>query len=456
MPSSAIPIEENASAVKQIVDVISNARRSDPNFRPGTMFDMLQNKYPAFAKYVQRQGQSSGMQKPGKNQMALTHGGQRHMVNKPKPATQKVPAKGSVQSGDYTPPESAVSDTRGSGVGPTQKVQDKKPTSPGGYAPPENYPGTNSSPTAKPPQGGGVLNKIWSFAKNNKGIMTGAVALGLLGALTMVPGAQPIATSGLLTALKTAGIGGGIGAFKTKGSIKDKIMGGLNAAGYASAIGGAIGGVGAGGTGEGIETAPPTIEPVGLDGGMDSLGNSTADITDADVEGKYADAMLDGEDGALADGSISDAEATDINSGLDGNQPVSPNDVTANTDSDTVDNTSKYDVEADMEKAHDELDTDGNGRLDDNEMKDLKTFGNAMDGPSDATGDSQSQEPGRDGDDDTVSTPEDEITKKKMRYAHSQMDTNGDGVISDLESGPNTNAFMKKYAELMGQWPGKS
>lgn len=42
-----------------------------------------------------------------------------------------------------------------------------------------------------------------------------------------------------------------------------------------------------------------------------------------------------------------------------------------------------YDVEADMDNAHSRLDIDGDGQLSDTEMPDLKSFGDAMDGPSD-------------------------------------------------------------------------
>ena len=42
-----------------------------------------------------------------------------------------------------------------------------------------------------------------------------------------------------------------------------------------------------------------------------------------------------------------------------------------------------YDVEADMSQAHSKLDVDGDGQLSDTEMPDLKSFGDAMDGPSD-------------------------------------------------------------------------
>lgn len=54
-----------------------------------------------------------------------------------------------------------------------------------------------------------------------------------------------------------------------------------------------------------------------ITGGQREDGYSSADITDADLEGQYVDAELDGDQGALADGSISDEEAARINAGLD-------------------------------------------------------------------------------------------------------------------------------------------
>jgi len=122
------------------------------------------------------------------------------------------------------------------------------PEAPAPEAPASDVPTTSGPPQATPDadvtpidpnaiQGGqGVLGKIWSFLKNNKGILTGAVAIGVLGLMMTNPATAAIALPALKTGIAGAGIGFVKGAATTQGGIGDRVMGGLNQAGKTGAM----------------------------------------------------------------------------------------------------------------------------------------------------------------------------------------------------------------------------
>ena len=134
--------------------------------------------------------------------------------------------------------------------------------------------------------------------KANKGIMTGAVALGVLGLMMTNPVTAAIALPALKTGLAGAGLGFVKGAASTQGGIKDRVMGGLNQAGTtgamaagASAVAGGIGAAmdGVGGAGEPAGAQGPE-GPAGVESDApqaDTAANPLAKPAGSQIEGDF-------------------------------------------------------------------------------------------------------------------------------------------------------------------------
>ena len=237
--------------------------------------------------------------------------------------------------------------------------------------------------------------------------------------------AAPLVLPAFKAGLGGAALGGGLGFAKTKGGVMDRLKGAGEGAGKGFAMGSGAGLVG-GALTDGIPDADPTVEPevdptVGpevdpsgpVDGNQRPDGYSSNDVTDADIEnGAVLDADIDN---ALAgDGSISDAEADRLNNDLN---------------DDSLRDTSGTEL----------ADADGSP-----EDHNDPAAGTETDEPTTPPNPNPELTPG---------TPEYAENQERMEWAWQQMDADGNGVMTDAEAGPE---FMKKYSELMGQWPGRS
>ena len=226
------------------------------------------------------------------------------------PAFQKFVDAQAVQQAAAAEPEAAGADAAGadaagvdaSGGGePPQTTSEEPPT--GDVSAPIDAPspvagGTGPSPDAI--QGGqGILGKIWSFLKNNKGILTGAVAIGVLGLMMTNPATAAIALPAIKTGLAGAGMGFVKGAATTDGGVKDRLMGGLNTAGKTGAMAAGAGAIasGAGAAADmvgGSEVTPPVagtedefVEPTRPD--AEELAQMQADTVGSDPEASAND-----------------------------------------------------------------------------------------------------------------------------------------------------------------------
>lgn len=246
-----------AAMAKQIVQLFAQARAANKNFRPGKTFDQLKGQYPAFAKYVQSAGQAAAAD------ASAEQGGDAQTASGDDTQTPGDETQMDAETPDMVDPNAPSAET---GAAPEEVPGDQAPT---------QAPGPD--PTAI--QGGqGILGKIWGFLKNNKGILTGAVALGVLGLMMTNPVTAGIALPALKTGLAGAGIGFAQGAMGTQGGVKDKLMGGLNQAGKtgamaagASAVAGGVGqamdGMGGGAEAPAADAAAADAAPAEQPGG---------------------------------------------------------------------------------------------------------------------------------------------------------------------------------------------
>lgn len=221
MPASGY-INENKTIAKQIDQLAKSA----PGGSKAQVFPQLYKINKRFQNFVKAQSQGA--------------------------ATPEAPAS-------VTPTESEPSQTT--------STPDNAPVTPTAEVPSQDAQTPNSAPIDPGAvQGGqGVLGKIWNFLKNNKGILTGAVAIGVLGLMMTNPVTATIALPAMKTGLAGAGIGFAKGVATTQGGVKDRLMGGLNSAGKTGAMAaGAAGLAGAAG---------------GLMG-----GGETADVPDSQID----------------------------------------------------------------------------------------------------------------------------------------------------------------------------
>ena len=215
MPATAL-VSENTGAVvtKQVTDLLKQAYAANKSFRPNHVWKQLMKTNPKFAEFVNKQGNAQ-----------------------PEPEGQPVDIDGDGQPEDAGAapgpeaggaPEPEVAGVEGEAPGPEASVSE--PQAPGADK-------DVTPPPADAAQGGqGILGKIWGFLKNNKGVLTGAVALGVLGLMMTNPATAAIALPALKTGLAGAGMGFVKGAAGTQGGVKDRLMGGLNQAGKTGAM----------------------------------------------------------------------------------------------------------------------------------------------------------------------------------------------------------------------------
>jgi hypothetical protein len=118
----------------------------------------------------------------------------------------------------------------------------------------------------------GILGKVWSFLKDNKGAIGGLAAMGIAAALT--GGVGPVATLAS-TYLSGALIGGTMGAIKgaraTEGGFMDKLKGAANQAGTSSMKAGGVAAV-AGAIGQGVGGINANAANAATDGQIPSVG----------------------------------------------------------------------------------------------------------------------------------------------------------------------------------------
>ena len=249
MPANIVSESAKVTAQK-ILDLFAQERQAG-RFRPGETFDALQKLSPQFAKYVQKQGTPQASAEADADQNG---DGQPDSAAEPE------------ATGTETGPEA------GSEVAPTPEVD-------GDTAPP--------APAPDATQGGqGMIGKIFGFLKNNKGILTGAVALGVLGLMMTNPATAAIALPALKTGIAGAGIGFVKGAATTQGGIGDRVMGGLNQAGKTGAMAAGAGALAGGaeammGGGETAVTGPD-VDPQSVPP-QDANATATQEFTPPEV-----------------------------------------------------------------------------------------------------------------------------------------------------------------------------
>jgi hypothetical protein len=240
MPSTAI-VKEN----KQVASQIDALQKSAPGGSKSRVFPELLKISRPFQNFVAKQAQAAGGDA----------------------VTAADPKNADLADTDL-PPEAGAAGADAAGADAAGAAGAAGPDAAG--AAPGSEGGTEKPPAPAPDatQGGsGIIGKIFGFLKNNKGILTGAVALGVLGLMMTNPATAAIALPALNTGLAGAGIGFVKGAAGTQGGIKDRVMGGLNQAGKtgamaagAGALAGAAGALAGGGEAPGAD-AGPEVDP---------------------------------------------------------------------------------------------------------------------------------------------------------------------------------------------------
>jgi hypothetical protein len=275
MPATALVSENATKAAGDQIAAILKQNTGGRQAKIGAILKHTTAAFPAFQKFVDSQAvQQAAAAEPE------AAGAEAGVAPGPEAAGAEAgvapgPEAAGAEAGVAPGPEAAGAEA---GVAPGPEAAGAEAGAGGEVAP----------PPADATQGGqGILGKIWGFLKNNKGILTGAVALGVLGLMMTNPATAAIALPALKTGLAGAGMGFVKGAAGTQGGVKDRLMGGLNQAGktgamaagagaLAGAAGAAFGGDGASAGGE--PAVDPQSEPP-----QDANATATSEFTPPEV-----------------------------------------------------------------------------------------------------------------------------------------------------------------------------